>query len=189
MITINRTTKETQIELNLAINSEKPKANIETGLPFLNHMLDQLASHGGWDLSINMQADLDVDDHHGIEDVAICLGQALYKAWKAQTNKRYGQRLLPMDESLTMVAVDLCGRPYSVINLPFSMERLGGINTEMWEHFFYTFAINAQINLHINNQYFKNNHHLIEGAFKGLAYALKEALMPAETITTTKGVL
>lgn len=189
MIEINRKTKETNIALTLKVNSQNPQVNIDTGLPFLDHMLDQLASHGAWDLSLKMQADLQVDDHHGIEDVAICLGQALYKAWKAQANKRYGQRLLPMDESLTMVAVDLCGRPYGVINLPFNIERLGGINTEMWEHFFYTFAINAQINLHIDNHYFKNNHHLIEGAFKGVAYALKEALIPAENSTTTKGVL
>jgi imidazoleglycerol phosphate dehydratase HisB len=189
MIKIDRKTKETSIELQLCVNSNDPQINIDTGLPFLDHMLDQLASHGGWDLFIKMQADLKVDDHHGIEDVAICLGEAFYKAWKQQSNKRYGQRLLPMDESLTLVAVDLCGRPYSVIKLPFTIEKLGGINTEMWEHFFYTFTINAKINLHIFNQYFKNNHHLIEGAFKGLAYALKEALIPASKITTTKGVL
>ncbi len=189
MITINRKTKETTIELSLKVNSQNPQVNIDTGLPFFDHMLDQLASHGAWDLTIKMQADLKVDDHHGIEDVAICLGQALQQAWKAQNNKRYGQRLLPMDESLTMVAVDLCGRGYSVTNLPFTMEQLGGISTEMWEHFFYTFAINAQINLHIDNHYFKNNHHLIEGAFKGVAYALKEALNPTEKSATTKGVL
>ena len=189
MIEIKRTTKETDIRLSLKINSEKSQIEINTGLPFLDHMLDQLATHARWDLHINMQADLIVDDHHGIEDVAICLGQALLKAWKSQGNKRYGQRLLPMDESLTQVAVDLCGRPYCVTNLPFSMENLGGINTEMWAHFFYTFSINAQICLHINNQYFSNNHHLIEGAFKGLAYALKEALTPTENSATTKGVL
>jgi len=190
-ITINksRQTKETNIVLQLTVNSASPQVNIETGLPFFDHMLDQLASHGGWDLSLKMQADTKVDDHHGIEDVAICLGQALYEVWQSQSNKRYGQRLLPMDESLTLVAVDLCSRGYSVTHLPFSMERLGGISTEMWEHFFYTFAINAQMNLHIRNQYFNNNHHLIEGAFKGVAYALKEALTPTEQSTTTKGVL
>ena len=189
MIEIKRKTKETTIELSLSVNSQNPQVDIDTGLPFFDHMLDQLAAHGGWDLSLTMQADTKVDDHHGIEDVAICLGQAIYQAWKIQSNKRYGQRLLPMDESLTMVAVDLCGRGYSVTHLPFSMEQLGGINTEMWQHFFYTFAINAQINLHINNQYFKNNHHLIEGAFKGVAYALKEALTVTEKSTSTKGVL
>ncbi len=189
MIEIKRKTKETEIKLCLKINSDKPQVKIDTGLPFFDHMLNQLATHGAWDLNLKMSADLQVDDHHAIEDVAICLGQALNQAWKTQNNQRYGQRLLPMDESLSMVAVDLCGRGYCVCNLPFSMERLGGINTEMWEHFFYTFAINAQINLHINNQYFKNNHHLIEGAFKGVAYALKQALQATENSTTTKGVL
>ena len=191
MITITRTTKETDISIKLAVNvaKDQQQIDIETGLPFFDHMLNQLAAHAGWSLIIKMKADLQVDDHHGIEDVAICLGQALYKVWKNQSNKRYGQRLLPMDESLTQCAVDLCGRAYCVTHLPFSQPQLGGINTEMWEHFFYTLAINAQICLHINNQYFKNNHHLIEGAFKALAYALKEALIPSSSITTTKGVL
>jgi len=189
MITINRTTKETNIQLQLTINSKKPQIDINTGLPFFDHMLNQLATHASWDLSIQMQADLQVDDHHGIEDTAICLGQALYQAWQEQKNHRYGQRLLPMDESLTSCAVDLCGRAYSVTNLAFTIEKLGGINTEMWQHFFYTFATNAQICLHINNQYFSNNHHLIEGAFKAVAYALKQALAPAKSIITTKGVL
>ncbi len=191
MININRKTKETDISLQLAVNCAKDQQQIDinTGLPFLDHMLDQLASHGGWSLIIKVNADLHVDDHHGIEDVAICLGQALNQAWKKQANQRYGQRLLPMDECLTMCAVDLCGRAHSVTQLPFTLSRLGGINTEMWDHFFYTFAINAQICLHINNQYFKNNHHLIESASKAMAWALKEALAPATDITSTKGVL
>lgn len=191
MIKINRTTKETDIGLQMAINVAKSQQDIDiqTGLPFFDHMLDQLASHGGWSLILKVKGDLHVDDHHCIEDVAICLGQALYQAWKEQPNCRYGQRLLPMDECLTMCAVDLCGRAHSVVNLPFTLQRLGGINTEMWDHFFYTLAINAQICLHINNQYFKNNHHLVESAFKALAWALKEALTPASAITTTKGVL
>ena len=189
MITIKRTTKETDIFIQLEINSSKKHIEINTGLPFFDHMLDQLATHAGWSLIIKVKADYQVDDHHGIEDVAICLGQVVFKAWKAQSNKRYGQRLLPMDECLTTCAIDLCGRPFCVANLPFSQDRLGHINTEMWQHFFYTFAINAQICLHINNQYFKNNHHLIESAFKALAYAFKEALQPAEASTTTKGLL
>jgi imidazoleglycerol-phosphate dehydratase len=97
--------------------------------------------------------------------------------------------MLPMDECLTICAVDLCGRPFCVTNLPFSQAVVGGINTEMWEHFFYSFAINSQICLHINNQYFKNNHHLIESAFKALAYSLKEALISTDTQATTKGLL
>ncbi|MCF6287822.1 MAG: imidazoleglycerol-phosphate dehydratase [Proteobacteria bacterium] len=189
MINIKRTTKETDIEIQLEINTEIRKIDINTGLAFFDHMLDQLATHAGWSLTIKVNADLHVDDHHGIEDVAICLGQALYKVWTSQSNQRYGQRLLPMDECLTQCVVDLCGRPFCVTHLPFSQAQLGGINTEMWEHFFYTLAINARICLHINNQYFKNNHHLIESAFKALAYAFKEALQPTKTSTTTKGLL
>ncbi|MFK8010972.1 MAG: imidazoleglycerol-phosphate dehydratase HisB [Marinicellaceae bacterium] len=189
MIKINRTTKETEISIALDIKPNKKNININTGLPFFDHMLDQLASHASWSLEIQCNADLEVDDHHGIEDVAICLGQAVYKAWKAQENQRYGQRLLPMDEALTSCAIDLCGRPFCVTHLPFSQPILGGINTEMWSHFFYTFAINAKICLHINNQYFKNNHHLVESAFKALAYAFKEALEPADSSISTKGVL
>lgn len=190
MIKITRNTKETRISLGLDINGDPAAKQINTGLPFFDHMLDQLTSHAGWNLQLQVQADLQVDDHHGIEDVAICLGEALYQAWQAnQPNQRYGQRLLPMDEALTLCAVDLCGRPYAVLDLPFSQSMLGGINTEMWEHFFYTLAINAKICLHLKNQYFKNNHHLIEAAFKALAYALKEALQPSAGERSTKGVL
>ena len=190
MIKVSRKTKETQIELSLDVAGDASQKNINTGLPFFDHMLDQLASHAGWFLDLQVKADLEVDDHHGIEDVAICLGDALYQAWqKQQPCQRYGQRLLPMDEALTTCAVDLCGRPYAVINLPFSQPMLGGINTEMWEHFFYTLAINSKICLHLNNQYFRNNHHLVESAFKALAYALKEALLPATGERSTKGVL
>lgn len=189
MISINRKTKETDISVQLEINSEIKQIDIQTGLPFFDHMLDQLATHADWSLIIKAEADLQIDDHHGIEDVAICLGKAVFQAWSKQANKRYGQRLLPMDEALTTCAIDLSGRPFCVTTLPFSQSQLGGINTEMWDHFFYTFAINAQICLHINNQYFKNNHHLIESAFKAMAYAFKEALQPAESSTTTKGVL
>ena len=186
---IERNTKETKITVELDIYPEKAHVNNNTGLPFFDHMLDQLATHAGWNLSIDVDGDLEVDDHHCIEDVAICLGQVFYKEWQQMPNKRYGQRLLPMDECLTLCAVDLCGRAHSVFNLQFSQSMLGGINTEMWEHFFYTFSINAQICLHINNQYFKNNHHLIESAFKALAYAFKEALELKQNITSTKGVL
>ncbi|WP_395374145.1 imidazoleglycerol-phosphate dehydratase [Marinicella sp. W31] len=193
MITIKRETKETRISCGLDIRPADATVianTINTGLPFFDHMLEQLAAHAGWQLQIEMQADLEVDDHHGIEDVAICLGQALYDSWKKHSpNQRYGQRLLPMDEALTLCAVDLCGRPYAVIDLPFSQPMLGGIHTEMWEHFFYTLAINARMCLHIRNEYFRNNHHLVESAFKALAHALQEALQPRTAEKTTKGVL
>ena len=105
MIQVNRATKETQITLSLDINGDPADKQISTGLPFFDHMLDQLASHAGWNLQLAVTADLEVDDHHGIEDVAICLGEALYQAWQAaKPNQRYGQRLLPMDEALTQCA-------------------------------------------------------------------------------------
>ncbi len=190
MITINRETKETKINLTLDINGPTEATSINSGQPFFDHMLDQLATHAGWNLQLSMESDWHVDDHHGIEDVAICLGQAFYQAWQEiGPNKRYGQRLLPMDEALTLCAVDLCGRPFAVTDLPFSQSMLGGVNTEMWPHFFYTLAINGRFCLHIKNQYFSNNHHLVESSFKALAYALREALQPVTAQRTTKGLL
>lgn len=188
-VSIERETKETQIKLNLNISGNQ-NLEINTGLPFFDHMLTQLALHAGWDLKLIAQGDLEVDDHHLIEDVAICLGQALQKAWRSSTKiQRYGQRLLPMDATLVLVAVDVCGRAYSVTDLPFSREQVGNIATEMWKHFFYSFAINAQISLHIKTEYFDNNHHLIEAGFKAVAFALKQALASTTLENSSKGVL
>ncbi|HEY9030107.1 MAG TPA: imidazoleglycerol-phosphate dehydratase HisB [Kangiella sp.] len=189
IVSIVRQTKETGIRLELNIYGAQ-QLKINTGLPFYDHMLTQLALHAGWDLQLEAKGDLEVDDHHLIEDVAICLGQALQQAWRQQGSiKRYGQRLLPMDASLIMVAVDVCGRGYGVTDLPFTREMVGKIATEMWKHFFYTFAINAQISLHIKAEYFDNNHHLIEASFKGLAFALQEALTPKQGVNSSKGSL
>jgi len=174
MINVNRKTKETNIQLSLNIQGTQT-INIDTGIGFLNHMLEQLASHARWDLTIKMTGDLEVDEHHTVEDVAICLG--------------YGQRLLPMDEALILSAVDLSGRAYYVGELEFSREYIGSMSTEMFEHFFRTLANSAAITLHIKPMYFKNNHHLIEGCFKSLAYSLREALSPVSGENTTKGVL
>jgi len=189
IVSIVRQTKETAIRLDLNIYGQQ-KLKINTGLPFFDHMLTQLALHAGWNLNLEANGDLEVDDHHLIEDVAICLGQALQQAWREQESiTRYGQRLLPMDASLIMVAVDVCGRGYGVTDLPFTREMIGNIATEMWKHFFYTFAINAQISLHIKAEYFDNNHHLIEASFKGLAFALREALLPKSGANSSKGSL
>jgi len=188
-IAISRKTKETDVELSLNINGSQ-KLEIKTGLGFLDHMLEQLASHARWDLSIKVGGDLDVDDHHTIEDVAICLGEALQKSWRGLNSmQRYGQRLMPMDEALIMAAVDLSGRGIYVGELPFTRENLGDVSTEMFEHFFNTFATSSAMTLHINPMYFKNNHHLAEGCFKAVAYALKEALSSSSGNNTTKGVL
>jgi imidazoleglycerol phosphate dehydratase HisB len=189
MIQINRKTKETNIELCLNIMGTQ-QLDIDTGIGFLDHMLEQLASHARWDLSIKMKGDLQIDDHHSVEDIAICLGDALQQSWRnLGTIKRYGQRLLPMDEALIMAAVDLSGRGIYVGELEFTRETLGGVSTEMFEHFFNTLATSAAITLHIKPQYFRNNHHLAEGCFKAVAYALREALSPIRGENTTKGCL
>ena len=187
--TIIRKTKETDINLSLNINGSQ-KTSINTGIGFLDHMLEQLASHARWDLSIQIKGDLQIDDHHTVEDIAICLGDALQQSWRDLTSmQRYGQRLLPMDEALIMCAVDLSGRGIYIGELEFTRETIGNISTEMFEHFFNTFAISSAMTLHINPMYFRNNHHLIEGCFKALAYALKEALTISTGENTTKGLL
>ncbi len=188
-IKIIRNTRETSIELSLDIKGQQT-ININTGIGFFDHMLEQIASHARWDLDIKVNGDLGVDDHHTVEDIAICLGDALQQSWrKLDSMQRYGQRLLPMDEALILCAVDLSGRGIYVGDLPFSRENIGNMSTEMFEHFFNTLAASAAITLHINPMYFKNNHHLVEGCFKATAYALKEALSPTTGENTTKGVL
>jgi len=189
MIKIKRKTKETDIDLSLNINGSQ-NISINTGIGFFDHMLEQLASHARWDLSIQVKGDLEIDDHHSIEDIAICLGDALQQNWRSLNSiQRYGQRLLPMDETLIMCAIDLSGRGIYVGKLEFTRENIGGVSTEMFEHFFNTLAMNAAMTLHIKPIYFRNNHHLVEGCFKALAYALKEALRPSSGENTTKGIL
>ncbi len=189
LIEIERVTRETNIKLRLDVDGQQ-NLKIDTGIGFLDHMLTALSSHARWDLELSVKGDLEVDDHHTVEDVAIVLGQAIQQAWRQRGNiQRYGQRLLPMDEALILCAVDLSGRPYYVGELEFTRENIGGISTEMFEHFFYTLAMQAQITLHLKPMTFRNNHHLIEGCFKALAYALKEALVKADGETSTKGML
>ncbi len=188
-VEINRKTKETDIQCLLNVDGSQ-QISINTGIGFLDHMLTALANHARWDLTLKVTGDLEVDDHHSVEDVAIVLGEALNKSWRKRNNfKRYGQRLLPMDEALILCAVDISGRPYYVGELEFTREFIGGVSTEMFEHFFYTLAIKSEITLHIKPMTFKNNHHLIEGCFKALAYALKEAFEDTEGNNSTKGSL
>jgi imidazoleglycerol-phosphate dehydratase len=188
-ISIKRATKETEVQLQVNFTNSANDIEINTGVGFFDHMLNQLAFYAGWSLNLQAKGDIEVDEHHLIEDVAICLGQAIAQ-YRQQTNiERFGQRLLPMDETLVMVAADVCGRGCAVIRLGFTREMMGGIGTEMWPHFFKTLAYQAGISLHINEQYSDNNHHLIEAAFKGLGMTLKQALQPIEQLKSTKGVL
>jgi imidazoleglycerol phosphate dehydratase HisB len=188
-VSIARKSKETDIKLSLNIQGSQ-KNTINTGIKFFDHMLEQLANHARWDMNLDVVGDIDVDDHHTVEDVAICIGQAIQKSWRSLNSmQRYGQRLLPMDEALILCAVDVSGRGIYVGELEFSREMLGGISTEMFEHFFMTLATSAAITLHLKPMYFKNNHHLAEGCFKALAYALREALSSSQGENTTKGML
>ncbi|MGX5175490.1 imidazoleglycerol-phosphate dehydratase HisB [Aliikangiella sp. IMCC44653] len=188
-IKIARKTKETQIDLELNIAGSQ-RVDINTGIGFFDHMLEQLANHARWDMRLSVKGDLYVDDHHTVEDVAICIGEALQQSWRALPNmQRYGQRLLPMDEALILAAVDVSGRGIYVGDLAFTRENIGGVSTEMFEHFFRTLATSAAMTLHIKPEYFRNNHHLVEGCFKAVAYALREAFSPAQGDNTTKGVL
>lgn len=182
---VKRTTKETDIHVNINLDGSG-KSDISTGLKFFDHMLDQIAKHGLIDLELSCKGDLEVDEHHTIEDTAIALGQAICKA--VSTNKagiqRYGF-LLPMDEALATVAIDLSDRPYLEYNVELRREYVGDFPTEMLEHFYYTLAMNAKATLHVTANG-KNDHHIIEATFKGFARALRFALTRSER---TKGIL
>lgn len=182
---VKRTTKETDIHIDINLDGSG-KSNINTGLNFFDHMLDQIAKHGLIDLELTCKGDLEVDEHHTIEDTAIALGQAISKA--VSTNKagiqRYGF-VLPMDEAQATVAIDLSDRPYLEYNVDLKREYVGDFPTEMLEHFYYTLAMNAKATLHVTANG-KNDHHIIEATFKGFARALRFAITRSER---TRGIL
>ncbi|MBR5328977.1 MAG: imidazoleglycerol-phosphate dehydratase HisB [Firmicutes bacterium] len=185
-----RTTKETDIELSLALNGGNDIV-IDTGIGFFDHMLTLFARHGGFDLEVKCKGDLNVDAHHSIEDIGIVLGKALKEALGDKYGiRRYGSALIPMDETLAEVALDLSGRSYLVFNAAFTTDRIGEFPTEMAEEFFRAVADNAGMTLHINLRYGKNNHHIAEGIFKAFGHALKDAVaLDGNGILSTKGVL
>lgn len=185
MTTFARATKETRVALTLGGGG-----GIATPLPMLTHFLEQLDLYGGLGLTLEAE-DLQPlgDGHHLAEDAAIALGRALDQHLGAREGlARYGQRLLPMDEALATVAVDLGGRPYPVVEIPFAAPMLGGLATENVVHFFRTLALEARFTLHLRVAG-ENAHHMAEAAFKGLGLALREALAPSEGLRSTKGVL
>ena len=172
--TICRQTKETKIDITLNLDGTGMH-QISTGLRFFDHMLEQIARHGLIDLEIQCQGDLDIDEHHTIEDVGIALGQALSQAYRDKRGiDRYGF-VLPMDEARAVVALDLSGRPYLVFNANFARDYVGDIPTEMIEHFFYSLATHMQATLHIE-VLGSNDHHKVEACFKGLGRALKQSI-------------
>ena len=190
---INRKTTETDIALTLCLDG-KGESEINTGCGFLDHMLTLFASHGRFDMNLTCKGDVQVDYHHTAEDIGIVLGKAFAEAMGDKRGiTRYGSFLLPMDEALIMTALDISGRAYLVHDLDIPSKKVGDFDTELCEEFWRAFAFNSQITLHIKQLSGTNSHHIIEGAFKSVARALKQALTVDEKlcgeIPSTKGVL
>jgi imidazoleglycerol-phosphate dehydratase len=189
---IKRATKETNIRVALDIDGEG-KSAISTGVPFLDHMLELFARHGLFDLEIACKGDLHIDDHHSVEDTAICLGQAFAEALGDKMGiARYGAAYTPMDETLARAVVDLSGRSYLVYKVRNTRDRIGTFSVELAEHFWHSFAEHCKCNLHIEVFYGRNQHHIIEAVSKSAARALSQATRIDERIQgvmSTKGSL
>ncbi len=186
---LSRKTGETSIHVELLLDGTG-SSKIKTGIGFFDHMLTSFAKHSGFDLYIDATGDLEVDEHHLVEDTGIVLGQAILKALGDKTGiARFGEARVPMDESLSEVALDLGGRSYMVMNVSFSSGRVGDFNTQMVEHFFESIVEHGKINLHAS-VYGKNDHHMIESLFKAFACAMHRAVrIEGKGIRSTKGVL
>lgn len=190
---ISRKTKETQVELSLSLDGTG-KYKIKTPIPFFTHMLEGFARHGLFDLEIKASGDIDVDYHHTIEDVGICLGMAFQKALGDKVGiRRYGHFTLPMDEVLTTVAVDFCDRPAVAYKIPVPKGRIRDFDIELIPEFYHAFGSAARINLHVLTHYGKNKHHIIESTFKAFARAVDMATQidprMKGTLPSTKGML
>ena len=190
--TIDRVTGETKVHLTLALDG-KGQAQVDTGIGFLDHMLTLFAYHGLFDLGVEAKGDLQVDTHHTVEDVGICLGQALHDALGNRSSiVRTGHAYVPMDEALGFVAVDLSGRPYAVIDVAWHSATLGNMETDLVRHFLETVAVHGRLNLHARVLYGQNDHHQAEALFKALGRALDAATQvdPRRPgIPSTKGTL
>ena len=188
---VKRNTAETKISLRLNLDGSG-RSEIDTGVGFLNHMLTLFAAHGKFDLTLTCQGDTPVDDHHIVEDIGICLGQAFQAALGDKRGiTRYGSFLLPMDEALILAAVDISGRSCLCYGLEIPTEKIGTFDTQLVEEFFLGFVRNCPMSLHLRQLAGKNAHHIVEGAFKSVARALKAAvsLDGSNEIPSTKGVL
>ena len=188
--TITRTTRETDITCTVTLGVPG-QASVDTGLGFLDHMLTALAVHGDLALELSCSGDLRVDDHHTVEDCALVLGQALDRALGERRGiRRFGQALVPMDEALARVAVDLSGRPWPAIDLDLRRERIGAVACENLTHFLVSLAMAGRFNLHVDVLKGENDHHRVEAAFKGLALALRQAVaLRGDGVPSTKGAL
>jgi len=189
---IERRTKETDVRVRLDLYG-RGQSRISTGLPFLDHMLELFGKHGLFDLDISCKGDLEIDDHHSVEDVAITLGQALAQALGDKVGiKRYGEAIVPMDEALCRTVIDLSGRFYLVYEVTTRRQKIGNFSVELAEHFWRSFAETAKFNLHIDCLRGRNTHHILEATFKATAHALRQAVERDARITgvmSTKGVL
>ena len=185
-----RNTLETKIKVEVNLDGTG-EAKIDTGVGFLDHMLTLMAFHGKFDLTILAKGDLCVDDHHTIEDIAICLGEAFKEAIGDRRGiRRYSTVYIPMDESLAYTSIDISNRPYLVFNVNFSDEKIGNMSTQMFKEFFRAFVNESRITLHINLLYGENDHHKIEAVFKSFARALKEGSeIISKEVSSSKGVL
>jgi imidazoleglycerol-phosphate dehydratase len=187
---VERGTRETGITVSVELDGVGT-SSITTGVPFFDHMLDQLGRHGRLDLSIEARGDLEIDAHHTVEDTGIALGLALAEAWGERVGvERFGDATVPIDEALTRVAIDLSGRPYLVWNVVTPVELVGTFETTLVKHFFEALVANARITLHVENLAGENTHHIFESVFKAVAVALRRAVaVTGAGVPSTKGVL
>lgn len=190
---VERNTNETQITVELNLDGTGIY-DVETGVGFLDHMLEQLSRHSLMDLKVRAKGDLHIDFHHTTEDTGIAIGQAFSQALGDKKGiNRYGSCLLPMDEALTRVALDCSNRPYLIWNVEFTRDKVGDMDTELFREWFQGFAQAAGLTLHVENLYGDNNHHIVESAFKALARSLRAAIeidpRKSDAIPSTKGVL
>ncbi|PIR37746.1 MAG: imidazoleglycerol-phosphate dehydratase [Alphaproteobacteria bacterium CG11_big_fil_rev_8_21_14_0_20_39_49] len=190
---VKRHTKETQIEVEINLDG-KGKYEVSTGIGFLDHMLEQLSRHSLMDLKVKAKGDLHIDFHHTTEDTGWAVGEAFSKALGDKKGiTRYGHAYIPMDETLSRVALDLSNRPYLIWNVGFSKDKLGDMDTELFREWFQAFSQSAGATLHVENLYGDNNHHIIESCYKGLARAIRTAIeidpRKSDEVPSTKGVL
>jgi imidazoleglycerol-phosphate dehydratase len=191
--TVRRDTTETKIAVTVNLDGTGAY-RVATGIGFLDHMLEQLSRHSLIDLDVAVEGDLHIDQHHTTEDSALAIGEAISQALGDRRGiTRYGTAYAPMDEALTRCALDISGRPFLVWTLAFTQEKLGEWDTELVEHWFQSFAQTAGLTLHVENLYGRNNHHLVESAYKALARALRQAVeidpRKADSVPSTKGTL
>lgn len=189
---ITRKTNETEIYLAINLDGQG-ESRLDTGVPFLTHMLDLFTKHGQFDLTVNAKGDIEIDDHHTTEDIGICLGQVIREALGNKVGiKRYGNAFVPMDEALAQVVIDLSNRPHLEIRAQLPSQKVGTFDTELVHEFLWKLALEARMNLHVIVHYGHNTHHIIEAIFKALGRALKEATTVDPTIKgvpSTKGLL